>query len=53
MFSDIAKRWTEVSILFDKAGKTKDIEFINQASEILMDLSGKEKKAMGLLYSIQ
>ncbi len=53
MFSEIAKQWTKVSNLFDKAGKTKDIEFINQASEILMDLSEKEKKAMELLYRIK
>ncbi len=53
MFSDSAKQWTKVSTLFDKAGKTKDIEFINQASEILEDLSEKEKKAMELLYRIK
>ncbi len=53
MFSDIANQWAKVSTLFDKAGKTKDIEFINQASEILVDLSEKEKKAMELLYHIK
>jgi len=53
MFSDIAKQWIKVSTLFDKAGKTKDIEFINQASKILVDLSENEKKAMELLYRIK
>ncbi|MCK5233408.1 MAG: BtrH N-terminal domain-containing protein [Candidatus Aenigmarchaeota archaeon] len=52
MFSDIAAEWTKVANLFDNAGKTKDIKFINQASEILVDLSEKEKKAMELLTGI-
>ena len=51
-FSKIAVLWTEVSLLFDKAGKSSKIEFINQASDILVDLSGKEKRAMELLINL-
>jgi len=51
-FIEIAKLWTEVSILFDKTGDTQDIKYINQASEILVDLSKKEKIAMELLFEI-
>lgn len=42
-FVEIAKQWKEVSDLFHKAGETKNIKYINKASEILMDLSKKEK----------
>jgi hypothetical protein len=48
-FVDIANMWIEVSGLFDKAGDTKDIKYINKASEILVELSEKEKKAMGII----
>jgi hypothetical protein len=41
-----------VSTLFDKAGDTQDIKYINQASEILIELSKKEKVAMELLLKI-
>lgn len=51
-FIEIAKLWTEVSILFDKTGDMQDIKYINQASEILVDLSKKEKIAMELLFEI-
>ena len=53
MFYKIAQLWTKVSTLFDKAGETENMEFINEASEILIDLSEKEKKTMELLYSIK
>ena len=49
MFIEIADLWTKVSMLFNKAGKTKDVKYINEASEILVDLSKKEKIAMELL----
>ncbi|MCK5475268.1 MAG: BtrH N-terminal domain-containing protein [Candidatus Pacebacteria bacterium] len=52
MFAEIAILWTKVSTLFDKTGETKDIKYINQASEILVDLSKKEKIAMELLLKI-
>jgi hypothetical protein len=52
MFYDIARQWKKVAVLFDKAGKTKNIECINQASEILKELSEKEKIAMEILGKI-
>lgn len=52
MLCDIAQLWTEVSKLLNKAGETKDIKFIDKASEILIDLSSKEKLAMEKLLEI-
>ena len=49
MFVDIARLWKSVSKLFIKAGDTKDIEYIYKASEILVEISDKEKKAMNIL----
>jgi H2-forming N5,N10-methylenetetrahydromethanopterin dehydrogenase-like enzyme len=49
IFVDIARLWRAVSKLFIKAGDTKDIEYINKASEILVELADKEKKAMNIL----
>lgn len=51
-FSKIAELWTEVSYLFDKAGKSSKIEFINQASDILVDLSDREKQVMESLINL-
>lgn len=45
----IADLWKKVSELFHKAGETEDIKYINQASEILIDLSEREKKTMEIL----
>lgn len=52
MFIEIAGLWSEVSALFRKTSETKEIEFINQASEILTGLSQKEYNAMELLDGI-
>ena len=52
MFSEIAILWTRVSNLFEKTAETKNIKYINQASEILIDLAKKEKTAMELLLKI-
>jgi len=52
MFTEIATLWTSVSSLFEKTAKTKNIKYINQASEILIDLAKKEKIAMELLLKI-
>jgi len=49
MFVDIARLWKAVSKLFIKAGDTKDIEYIYKASEILVEISNKEKKVMNIL----
>lgn len=51
-FTEIAPLWKSVSSLFDKAGSTKQIEYIYQASEILKKISVKEKNAMELLVTI-
>jgi len=51
-FKVIADLWQEIATLFDRAGETKDIKYINKASEILVKLSEKEKRAMELLISI-
>jgi len=52
MFIEIADLWAKVSLLFEKVGETKDVKYINEASEILVDLSKKEKIAMELLLKI-
>jgi hypothetical protein len=52
MFAEIALLWNEVSGLINKAAITQQIEYINQASEILVDLSKREKRAMELLLTI-
>lgn len=50
-YSEIAKLWKKVSELFHKAGETKDIKYINQASETLIDISEREKMAMEKLMN--
>jgi len=52
MFDEIALLWTKVSDLFEKTAEMKNIDYINQASEILIELSQKEKCAMELLLEI-
>lgn len=52
MFVEIANLWKQVSYLFEETAKTKDILNIKRASETLVDLSHKEKKAMELLLTI-
>jgi len=51
-FIVIAGLWTSVSSLFEKAGSTKDIKYIYQASEVLKDISIREKKTMELLATL-
>ena len=51
MFVDIAQLWKTVSKLFMKAGDKKDIEYINKASEILVELADKEKRVMNILLN--
>jgi len=51
-YSEIANFWKKVSELFYKAGETKGIKYINQASEILIDLSERERKIMEKLKEI-
>jgi hypothetical protein len=45
----IAKLWKNVSDLFIKAGESSEITYINEASDILLILSEKERIAMGKL----
>ncbi|PKM93096.1 MAG: lantibiotic ABC transporter [Firmicutes bacterium HGW-Firmicutes-1] len=52
MFTEIALLWTKVSDLFEKTAETRSIDYINQASGILVDLSKKEKRVMELLLEI-
>ena len=51
-FIEIAKLWGKVSTLFIKTSETKEIKYINQASDILVKLSEKEKNTMELLLTI-
>ena len=51
-FIDIANLWTEISNLFLQVSKTKDRKYIEQASDILKQLSTKEKNAMEKLAEI-
>ena len=50
-YSNIAKSWEKVAELFNSAGESEDIQYITEASEILMELSESEKKAMEFLES--
>lgn len=52
MFAEIALLWTKVSDLFEKTAETKNMDYIDQASEILIELSQREKRAMELLLEI-
>jgi hypothetical protein len=51
-FIEIADLWTEISNLFLQVSKTKDRKYIEQASDILKQLSTKEKNAMDKLAEI-
>lgn len=48
-YTEIALLWKTVSELFHEAGETQDTKYINQVSDILIDLSEREKAAMELL----
>jgi len=50
-YSEIAALWKMVSELFYQAGETEDIKYINKASEILIDLSERERKIMEKLMN--
>jgi hypothetical protein len=51
-FTEIATLWLSVSDQFEMTAKTKDIKYINKASDILKEISAKEKSAMELLITI-
>jgi hypothetical protein len=50
-FIEIAELWKNVSDLFYQVGETSDVKFINEASEILLSLSEKERIAMEKLQN--
>lgn len=45
-YNTIAELWKNVSDLFIKIGETEDIKYVNQASELLIELSEREKTVM-------
>jgi len=45
-YTEIAEQWKMVSDLFYQAGESKDIDYINQASELLTKVSENERKTM-------
>lgn len=51
-FTEIAERWTSVSQLFEKVSQTKELRYIQKASDLLKTISEKEKKTMELLATI-
>mgnify|MGYP000911143202 FL=1 len=51
-FIDIANLWIEISNLFLQVSKTKNRKYIEQASDLLKQLSTKEKNAMEKLAEI-
>ena len=50
-FKEIVSLWTEVSDLFHKIGETQHEQYLAQASEVLIELSEREKSAMELLLN--
>lgn len=52
MYSKIAPMWTEVSALIGEAGETGEQAHLDRASELLSDLSEREKAAMRTLSAV-
>ncbi|KGR76096.1 BtrH N-terminal domain-containing protein [Ureibacillus sinduriensis] len=52
LFTEIAPMWEETSNLIKKAGETHEILYLNQASDLLLELSNKEYDAMKQLSRI-
>lgn len=52
-FVEIAERWTSISQLFEKVSQTRDIKYIQQASNTLKTIAEKEKRAMEILTTIK
>lgn len=51
-YAQIAPLWSRVSSLIDEAGKTLDQKYLDEASDILEDISRQEKEAMEILLTI-
>lgn len=45
-YEKIALQWKQIADLFQKIGETEDINDVHQASEILIDISNREKSTM-------
>ncbi len=52
-FVEIAKDWNKVADLFIRISETKDFGFVQEASELLIAIAEKEKKAMQQLALIR
>lgn len=48
-FANIAPQWTQVANLLHKAGETEELQYINQAADILLQLSDDERQTMEIL----
>jgi hypothetical protein len=51
-FCTIAQLWTEVSNLICRAGETSNVEKLNEASRVLLEIASLEEKAMRELADI-
>jgi len=45
-YAGIAKLWKKVSDIFIQIGETEDLKYVNEASEVLVELSVREKETM-------
>ena len=52
-FIVIAEQWTNVAALFEKTGDTKDFVYIEEASEILREISAAEYSAINRLRDLR
>jgi len=51
-YTEIAPLWTRVSGLITEGGKTSDQKYLDEASDILKDISRQEKEAMEILLTV-
>lgn len=51
-FVDIAEKWTQVAGFIAEAGKTGESMYVDQASEVLKDLSSREYEVMCILEGL-
>jgi hypothetical protein len=51
-FREIATLWNQVSSCFEKVAETKNLNYIKEASEILMTISVLEKNTMEILVKV-
>jgi hypothetical protein len=52
IYADVAPMWNGVSSLIEKAGKTFDQKYLDEASSILSNISKREKEAMEVLAKV-